>query len=152
MKLPCLLGRHRALPSNVRNLGLRVSQCRCCGRDMIRCHGRWTTVPRGFHIVWRRLDEVLAEAVPLKLTRNLPVPRQVGRVASFARRVAETLDLAGAALSMAGWSIADACRGLTRAWQALRGPQQLVLPLYVPRQTILTGIGSLAMKTFCSIM
>ena len=58
MTFSCLLGRHAALPGDVRNLGLRVSQCRCCGRDLIHRRGRWMEVPRGFRIVWRRLDEV----------------------------------------------------------------------------------------------
>src|SRR5438270_13437967 len=100
MKLSCLLGRHSAATSDVRNLGRRVSQCRCCGRDMIHARGRWTTVPRGFRIVWRRLDEVLAEAVPLKLTRNLPVLRdaRANGLHELARRAADLAHRVGASL------------------------------------------------------
>jgi hypothetical protein len=131
MNLSCLFGRHSALPSDVRNHGLRVSQCGGCGRDMIRMRGRWTTVPRGFRIVWRRLDEVGTDAVPLKLVRNLPVLSRRERRSSLralARRALDTLDLAASGLGVLGWTIADACRDLRESLQAPRGPQQLDLP------------------------
>jgi hypothetical protein len=132
MTLSCLIGRHSALPSNVRNLGLRISQCRCCGQDMIHARGRWTEVPRGFRIVWRRLDDVLAEAVPLRLVRNLPVlsrgtPRH--GVRAVARRAMEMRDLIVAGIRVAGWAAAERYRLLREsATEALR-PRQLVLPL-----------------------
>jgi hypothetical protein len=132
MNLSCLLGRHSVIPSDVRNLGLRVSQCRCCGRDMIRSRGRWATVPRGFHIVWRRLDDVIAEAVPLRLVRNLPVlSRKAHRhaVLDLARRAADMVDLAGSALLVAGWTITDRCRALRASLLKPPQPRQLVLPL-----------------------
>lgn len=152
MHLSCLIGRHSVLPSNVRNLGLRVSQCRCCGRDMIHRQGRWTTVPSGFRIVWRRLDEVMAEAVPLKLTRNLPVLSRDGAGAALSRRIAELIDLAGTTVAMVGWTIADHCRALAEALQGPRRPQQLVLPLYVPKQSIRTRFGSFAARPFSSMV
>jgi hypothetical protein len=131
MNLSCLLGRHAAAPSDVRNLGLRVSHCRCCGRDMIHARGRWTKVPRGFRIVWRRRDEVLAEAVPLKLTRNLPVLRdaQAHSLHELGRRAAELVHLVGASLRVAGWAIADRCRALRASLLEPLQPRQLVLPL-----------------------
>jgi hypothetical protein len=131
MTLSCLLGRHSALPSHVRNLGLRVSQCRCCGRDMIHARGRWTTVPRGFRIVWRRLDEVLAEAVPLRMVRNLPVlSRHAHRLslAELARRTADTVEFVTSSVMVAGWMIADKCRALRLSLLAPLLPRQLVLP------------------------
>lgn len=135
MNPSCLLGLHSAVPSNVRNLGLRVSQCRCCGRDMIHKRGRWTKVPSGFRIVWRRLDEVIAEAVPLRIVRNLPVvcgdasPRSL---LDLARRVEDVTELARSAFHLVGWSIADRCRILRRSMIDLIGPfrpRQLVLQL-----------------------
>ena len=131
MTLSCLLGRHAALPSEVRNLGLRVSQCRCCGRDMIHVRGRWTTVPRGFRIVWRPLGEVLAEAVPLKLVRNLPVPsRRAQRLslAEWVRRTADMAEFVTSSLIVAGWMIADKYRALRLSLLAPLLPRQLVLP------------------------
>jgi len=135
MNTSCLLGLHSALPSNVRNLGLRVSQCRCCGRDMIHKRGRWTTVPTGFRIVWRRVDEVIAEAVPLRLVRNLPVLRRESHahgLLDLTRRAADLADLARSAFRVAGWSIADRCRSIRFATIALieaLQPAQFVLPL-----------------------
>jgi len=135
MILSCLLGRHEALPSDVRNLGLRVSQCRCCGRDMIHSRGRWTTVPRGFRIVWRRLDEVIAEAVPLRLTRNLPVlSRNAHRhsLAELAHRAAEMAEIVTSGLMVAGWTIAEKCRALRASLLEPLQPRQLVLPFSSP--------------------
>jgi hypothetical protein len=132
MKPSCLLGRHSALPSDVRNLGLRFSQCRCCGRDVIRARGRWTEVPRGFRIVWRRLDEVIAEAVPLKLTRNLPVLSRNARrhfILDLARRATDMIELVGSGLKVTGWAIADRCRALCASLIEPFQPRQLVLPL-----------------------
>jgi hypothetical protein len=136
MTLSCLFGRHSALPSDVRNLGLRVSQCSCCGRDMIHARGRWTQVPRGFRIVWRRLDEVVAEAVPLKLTRNLPVlSRNAHRhfMRDLARRAADMIELVGSGLKVTGWAIADRCRTLRASLIEPFEPRQLVLPIFATR-------------------
>ena len=150
MNLSCLFGRHEALPSDVRNLGLRVSQCRGCGRDMIRLRGRWTDVPDGFRIVWRRPGE-MAEAVPLKLVRNLPVLSRKARRHSLhelARRVLDTVDVAGSGLAVLGWTVADFCRTLRDSLQAPRRPQQLDLPLFPQRGTIAARFGALAAKSF----
>jgi hypothetical protein len=132
MNLPCLLGRHSAMPSDVRNLGLRFSQCRCCGCDMIHFRGSWTTVPTGFRIVWRRVDEVVAEAVPLKLIRNLPVLRPGAcrnSVHDLVRRAVEMIDLVGSGLRVAGWAVAERCRALRASLLEPLRPRQLVLPL-----------------------
>ena len=135
MNPSCLLGLHSAVPSNVRNLGLRVSQCACCGRDMIHKRGRWTNVPSGFRIVWRRVDEVIAEAVPLRLVRNLPVVCRDARprgLLDLERRVEDLADLARSACHMVMWSIADRCRALRLSMIALMEPlrpRQLVLQL-----------------------
>jgi hypothetical protein len=132
MILSCLIGRHSALPSDVRNLGLHVSQCRCCGRDMIRARGRWTEVPHGFRIVWRRLDEVIAEAVPLKLTRNLPVLSRNARrhaVLDLVQRATDMIELVGSGLKVTFWTIADRCRTLRASLLEPVEPRQLVLPL-----------------------
>jgi len=136
MNLSCLLGRHSPLPSDVRNLGLRFSQCRCCGRDLIHKSGRWTSVPPGFRIVWRRLDEVLAEAVPLRLVRNLPVLSRDARrhsVADLARRAFEMIDLVGSGVKVAGWTIAERYRLLRESLLEPFQPRQFVLPLFASR-------------------
>jgi hypothetical protein len=98
---------------------------------MIHARGRWTTVPRGFRIVWRRLDEVLAEAVPLKLTRNLPVRRDTRAhgLHELGRRAADLAHLVSASFRIAGWAIADRCRALYMTRFESLQPLQLVLPL-----------------------
>jgi hypothetical protein len=131
MNLFCLLGRHKALPTHARNLGLSFSQCRCCGRDLVHRRGRWTETPRGFRIVWRRLDEVIAEAVPLRLVRNLPVlSRRAQRqsLADMARRTADMAEFLTSSLIVAGWMIADKYRVLRLSLLAPLLPRQLVLP------------------------
>jgi hypothetical protein len=135
MKLSCFLRRHSAVPSDVRNLGLRFSQCRCCGRDMIHFRGSWKTAPRGFRIVWRRVDEIVADAVPRKLIRNLPVlSPSAGRtsVQDMVRRVVELVDLFRAGLRLAGWAIAERCRTLGESLLEPLRPRQFVLPLRSP--------------------
>jgi hypothetical protein len=132
MNLSCLLGRHSAVPSDVRNLGLRFSQCRCCGSDMIHFRGRWKTAPKGFRIVWRRVDDIVADAVPRKLIRNLPVmsPRACRNSAQdLVRRAVDTIDLVGSALKVAGWGIAERYRTLRESLLEPFQPRQLVLPL-----------------------
>jgi hypothetical protein len=132
MTLSCMLGRHAAVPSNVRNLGLRFSQCHCCGRDMIHFRGSWTTVPKGFRIVWRRAEDIVAEAVPLKLIRNLPMlSAGTGRndFHEALRRTAEMIDLVGAGLRIAGWAIGERYRALRQSLIEPFRPRQFVLPL-----------------------
>jgi hypothetical protein len=135
MNLSCLFGRHSPVPSDARNLGLRFSQCRCCGSDMVHFRGRWKTAPRGFRIVWRRVDEIVADAVPRKLIRNLPV-LSPGACRSSAqdliRRAVETIDLAGSALRVVGWEIAERCRTLRESLLEPFQPRQFVLPLTLP--------------------
>ena len=132
MNLSCLLGRHSVVPSDVRNLGLRFSQCRCCGTDMVRFRGSWRTAPRGFRIVWRRVDEIVADAVPRKLIRNLPVPRP-GAYRNSARdlteRTRDMIGLLGSALRVTGWGIAERCRIWRESLLEPLRPRQLVLPL-----------------------
>ena len=135
MKLSCFLRRHSAVPSDVRNLGLRFSQCRCCGRDMVHFRGSWKTAPKGFRIVWRRVDEIVADAVPRKLIRNLPVlSTGTGRtsVQDMVERVVEMVDLAGSGLRLAGWAIAERCRALAESLLEPLRPRQFVLPLRSP--------------------
>ena len=132
MNLSCLLGRHKAVPSDVRNLGLRFSQCRCCGTDIFHSRGRWKTAPKGFRIVWRRVDEVVADAVPRKLVRNLPMLRAGAcrnRVQDLMRRTVVMSDLVGSGFKIAGWSIVERCRNLRESLFEPMRPRQLVLPL-----------------------
>jgi len=132
MHISCLLGRHSVVPSNVRNLGLRFSQCSCCGADMIHFRGSWKTAPKGFRIVWRGIDEIVADAVPRKLIRNLPVlssGTQRGNVHDLIQRTQEVMDLAGAGLRIAGWAIAQRCRALRESLLEPLQPRQFVLPL-----------------------
>ena len=134
MHLSCLLGRHSAVPSDVRNLGLRFSQCRCCGSDMIHFLGSWNTAPKGFRIVWRRVDEIVADAVPRKLIRNLPVLSSGAcrsSVHDLIDRGLEMLDLASAGLRIAGWAFAERCRALRESLLDSLRPRQFVLPLQV---------------------
>jgi hypothetical protein len=99
---------------------------------MIHARGRWTGVPRGFRIVWRRLDEVIAEAVPLKLTRNLPVLSRNARrhaVLDLTQRAADMIELVGSGLKVTIWAIADRYRTLRASLLEPLQPQQLALPL-----------------------
>jgi cell division protein FtsZ len=123
MPIMCLVAGHHAFPSSVRNQGFYFSQCRCCGRDMIRSQRGWRKVPKGFRVVWRREASI----------RNLPVVVAAGSPAGVARRLAAAADLAGTALR---GLIGLAARRLRAAWQAsmtapLR-PRALVLRLPAP--------------------
>jgi hypothetical protein len=132
MNLSCRLGRHSAVPSDVRNLGLRFSQCRCCGEDMVHFRGSGRTAPRGFRIVWRGVDEIVADAVPRKLIRNLPVLSPAAcrsSVHHLIERAVEMVDLAGAGLRLAGWAFAERCRTLRESLLEPLRPRQFVLPL-----------------------
>ena len=132
MHVSCILGGHSAFPSSVRNQGFYFSQCRCCGRDMIKSRSGWQKVPKGFRVVWQREPAPAAEAEPEVLIRNLPVPVPPRGLARLALRLAAALDLAGTALR--GLALVAGQR--LRAWQAslaepLR-PRQLVLRLPAP--------------------
>ncbi|WP_420143093.1 hypothetical protein [Sphingobium sp.] len=54
----CMLGHHRADRAAIWNGGIGFSRCADCGLDMVRRPGaRWTRVPRGHAVVWRRVNE-----------------------------------------------------------------------------------------------
>jgi len=135
MNILCLLGRHSAVPSEVRNQGFRFTQCRSCGCDMIGMRGAWKSVPKGFRVVWKGAGEPGAAAVPLRLIRNLPTLRPSPlhqRLERVARRVSEAVDLAGSAIRMAGWSLAGRYAALRGSLILALQPRQLVLPLPRP--------------------
>jgi len=122
MSIICLLAGHHAFPSSVRNQGFYFSQCRCCGRDMIRSQRGWHKVPKGFRVVWRRAATI----------RNLPVAVAPGSRGGFAHRITAALELAGTALR----ALTTLAAGRLRAWRtALAAPLQprpLVLLLPAP--------------------
>lgn len=128
MPISCLLGGHNAFPSSVRNQGFYFSQCRCCGRDMIKSRNGWQPVPKGFRVIWQREHR----AVPEVLIRNLPVTLPPRGFARLALRLAAAVDLAGTALR--GLAFVAAQR--LRAWRASvteqLQPRQLVLRLPAP--------------------
>jgi hypothetical protein len=67
MGLSCLLGRHKAVPSDVWNHGYYFSRCSVCDCEMIGRGGEWNAVPRGYKVVWRpRTEEEMSwtPAVP----------------------------------------------------------------------------------------
>ena len=135
MNVLCLLGRHSAVPSEVRNQGFHFTQCRCCGRDLIGMRGAWKRVPKGFRVVWRALDAPAATPVPRRLVRNLPALRHSPfreRLDRFARGVSGSADLALSAARVIGWSIAGHVRALRESLTQPFLPRQLVLPLPRP--------------------
>ena len=118
MKLACLLGRHEARATAIRNQGLYFSRCARCERDMVRSLGGWQPVPRGFRVVWR------SSTAPGPITANLPVPS-----AAVAKPISETLSrlAAFAAMAQAGirallWSLSDRVGSLRRRPALLRLP------------------------------
>lgn len=120
MPIMCLVAGHHAFPSSVRNQGFYFSQCRCCGRDMIRSQHGWQKVPKGLRVVWRR-------EVPI---RNLPVVVAAGSPAGIALRLAAAADLAGTALR---GLVELTVRRLRAAWRASMArplqPRPIVLRL-----------------------
>ncbi len=71
MSTQCTAGKHDAAPGAVRNQGFEFSRCRRCGRDLIRSNAKWTTVPTGFRVVWRRHAPTPRENAA-QLLLNLP--------------------------------------------------------------------------------
>ena len=125
MSLACLIGRHRARPSAVRNQGLYFSHCARCERDMVRSLGAWRAVPRGFRVVWRGTDWCGL------VTANLPVPS--ARVAEVpgetaASRLSAIFAMAGAGLRAVAWGAADRIESWRRRALARRRPALLRLP------------------------
>lgn len=53
MNAICRLLRHRASIDIVWNDGRHFGRCTRCGCELIRSGGPWTSVPKGFRIVWR---------------------------------------------------------------------------------------------------
>lgn len=115
MKFTCLLGRHEARASAVRNQGLYFSACLHCGHDMVRSLGRWQPVPKGFRVIWRGA----ADRDPI--AANLPVPMPAAATARpvVASWLAALAAIAGAGLRALGWDLRDRLG----AWRR-RGPKR----------------------------
>jgi hypothetical protein len=126
MKLACLLGRHEARASALRNQGLYFSACLHCERDMVRSLGHWQLVPKGFRVVWR------GPGVRGPIAANLPVPMSpasVKRSATETRsRLAALVTMAGAALRALGWGLRDRLDEWRRHAQPRRPAAFLQLP------------------------
>ena len=119
MSLACLIGRHRARPSAVRNQGLYFSNCARCERDMLRSLGAWRAVPRGFRVVWRGTDW------RGPVTANLPVPSaNVAEVPgeTAATRLSAIFVMAAAGLRAIAWGAADRFENWSRRAPARRRP------------------------------
>lgn len=132
MPISCILGGHNAFPSSVRNQGFYFSQCRCCGRDMIKSRSGWQPVPKGFRVVWQRAAKAAAEAAPELLIRNLPVLVPPRGLARLALRVAAAFDLAGTALRGLAWVAAQRLRAWRASMTDQLRPRQLILRLPAP--------------------
>lgn len=135
MSIACFFGRHSPLPIEAVNQGFQFSQCKKCGCDMIRTRGAWRSVPKGFRVVWRRVDEPSVAALPLRIVSNLPVLARHGlrrQLELIAIRLSATAELGAAALRLAGWGVAARARALHQALMDSLRPRQLVLPLPLP--------------------
>ncbi|HEY5711810.1 MAG TPA: hypothetical protein VIT38_07935 [Allosphingosinicella sp.] len=148
MKLACLLDGHQAAYADVRNQGLRFSQCRLCGCDLIRMGGGWKPAPKEFRVVWRPAGAPAPEPAPLRLVRNLPVPsrpafwRRMDRMGHIMRRSAA---LAADDLRAARGALAR----LGRVLRLPRRPRQLLLPMKLPARI---PPGSLALRVIGSLL
>jgi hypothetical protein len=60
---------HSAPTSGTYNQGIYFGACARCGRDLIRSGERWTPVPQGMRVAWRRAGEQAGAAsyVPLRV-------------------------------------------------------------------------------------
>ena len=126
----CAAGKHDAAPGAVRNQGFEFSRCRRCGRDLIRSNARWTSVPTGFRVVWRR-QATTPQQSAAQLVLNLPATGRALALATGrqrpARRVAAALDLLLIGLRCA----AEAAIERVRAWRrALRQRRPAPGPVY----------------------
>jgi hypothetical protein len=126
VKLACLLDGHQAGYADVRNQGLSFSQCRLCGRDLIRMRGGWKPPPKHFRIVWRPARAPVPEPAPLRLVRNLPVPGRSGFGRRWDLRRSAALAWAGAKAALE----ALVRRGGSVRWP--RPPRQFPLPMPLP--------------------
>jgi hypothetical protein len=54
MSLACRLLAHAPIPSRLWNAGYYFTTCARCECDLIRRGGRWTRVPAGYRVVWRK--------------------------------------------------------------------------------------------------
>ena len=125
MSLACLVGRHRARPSAVRNQGLYFSRCARCERDMVRSLGAWRPVPSGFRVVWRGADwQGLVNAnLPVHLASVVEAPGETA-----VSRLSAILALAGAGLRSLAWGAAALVESWSRRALARRRPALLRLP------------------------
>lgn len=105
MIFACLLGRHEARASAVRNHGLYFSACLHCRCDMVRSLGHWRRVPKGFRVVWRNAG------VSGPIAANLPVPMPPtgpnGPAVEMASRLTALAAMAFAGLRALGWDLRD---------------------------------------------
>lgn len=110
MTFLCRVLTHRIAPHVSHNQGFAFSQCRRCGRDMIRSTGaqkssEWRNVPAGFRVVWGGSPG----QDPAQAVASDPTPgQQDGLTPKLAH---DLLRVGGAALY---WSARDALRELPR--------------------------------------
>lgn len=141
MRARCIVG-HVAAAGGLRNQGFEFSQCRNCGRDMVRSGRAWRTVPRGFRVAWRLVtprpaaidaSQLLLDLPPACPALAMPMPVFTPLTAQAMaptrsrphRRRAGWLDLAALALRLLTINAADRLR----AWRSWRPAPRAVTPL-----------------------
>jgi len=112
----CTAGKHDAAPGPVRNQGFEFSRCRRCGRDLIRSNAKWTTVPAGFRVVWRRHAPTPQESAA-QMSLNLPATGRALALHAGRGRRPSRLNAALEALLIALRYAAGAALERVRAWR-----------------------------------
>jgi hypothetical protein len=116
----CTAGKHDPAPGAVRNQGFEFSHCRRCGRDLIRSNAKWTTVPAGFRVVWRRHAPTPGES-SAQLLLNLPATGRALAPAGGRQRPPSRLATALEALLIGLRYAAGAALERVRAWRRTLG-------------------------------
>ena len=122
MSLSCFVGFHSPMPPAAANQGVEFSNCRSCGRDMVRVGKSWRRVPKGFKVVWKSRAEAAAPRATRVRSQSLErVPPRRRRAAALPA-LEGLVDLIRAALRVLNWSCRDRLRRLGQAALALPRP------------------------------
>lgn len=116
----CTAGKHDAALNAIRNQGFEFSRCRRCGRDLIRSNAKWTTVPAGFRVVWRRHAPTPGENAA-QLLLNLPAAGRALALHAGRQRPASRLAALVEALLIGLRYAAGAAIERVRAWRRTLG-------------------------------
>lgn len=135
MSNQCTAGKHDAAPGAVRNQGFEFSRCRRCGRDLIRSNAKWTPVPAGFRVVWRRHAPTQRDSAG-QLLLNLPASGRALALHAGRQRPASRLAAALEALLIGLRYAAGAAVERIRAWRRTPGEPR---PASGPRGYLTAG-------------